>query len=128
MRDPTSLGLRIFPDVDDFLILIRTHREALQARSLLERVLDSLGLIRHPDKRVWEPTQRLEHLGLEIDTSRSLFLIPPRKQHQLAGQARELLWAAASQRRLVSERLLSSFIGCAQSVHLACPATRFYLR
>jgi hypothetical protein len=73
-------GLRVLPYVDDFLVICSSRREALVARDRCEHVMDFLGITRHPDKGEWEPTQRLEHLGLEIDFHRGLFLIPPRKQ------------------------------------------------
>jgi len=87
-----------------------------------------LGVVRHPEKAYWEPTQRLEHLGLEIDTELGLFKVPPEKLSGLMSHARRLLAIGAQNRRLVAVRDLASFVGYAQSVELACPAARFYLR
>ena len=125
---PSIYGMRMLPYVDDFLCLARTRREALQCRHRVERVLENLGISRHPGKGVWEPAQRLEHLGLDVDTADGLFRVPPAKLQGLMAQARDLMALATREARLVSARRLASFVGYAQSVYLACPPARFYLR
>lgn len=127
-RDPRATGLRCFMYVDDGLCLASSRDEALRARARVQQVLDVLGLRRHPDKGVWDPAQRLEHLGLDVDLAAGLFRVPPRKVAGLARQARELTTRAKRERRLVPARSLASFVGYAQSVYLACPPARFYLR
>jgi len=126
--DPWVRGMRVLPYVDDFLCLAATRAEALRCRERVTYVLDRLGLTRHPDKGFWEPCQRLEHLGLEVDTEAGLFLIPPAKLKELMRQAGALLATAAKEGRLLRVRTLAAFVGYAQSVELACPAARFYLR
>ena len=54
--------------------------------------------------------------------------MPPHKLAALMRQAREILGLASREARLVPARLLAGFIGYAQSVYLACPSARFYLR
>ena len=127
-HDPRVRGMRVLPYVDDFLCLASTRKEALACRARVERVLRQLGLTRHPEKGYWEPCQRLEHLGLEVDTEKGLFLVPPQKLRELERQAKAVLAIAAGNRRLVRVRTLAAFVGYAQSVELACPAARFYLR
>ena len=64
---------------------------------------------RHPDKGFWEPTQRLEHLGLDVDTEAGLFRVPPEKLKRLMQQAKAIRAMAAREARLVPVRLLA---GC----------------
>ena len=54
--------------MDDFLFIARSRRLALRGRPYVEELLLLLGLSRSPTKGVWEPTQRLKHLGLGVDT------------------------------------------------------------
>ena len=126
--EPRVHGARCLPYVDDFLTICRSREDALRARRYAAEVMERLGISRHPDKGFWEPTQRLEHLGLDVDTAEGLFRVPPLKLTKLMEQARAIRALAARERRLVPARLLAGFIGYAQSVHLACPAARFYLR
>lgn len=126
--DPASRGLRVLPYVDDFLVMAATRAEALRCRRRVTEVLDNLGIARHPEKAVWEPTQRLEHLGLDVDAREGLFRVPPRKLQGLMNQARSLICQAARSSRWLPARVLASFVGYAQSVELACPMARFYLR
>ena len=125
---PESTGMRLLPYVDDFLALAATRREALRCRERVDRVLTQLGLTRHPSKGDWEPTQRLEHLGIDIDLKDGLFRVPPRKLLELRQQARSIAAIAAQESRLIPVRRLAAFVGFAQSVYLACPSARFYLR
>lgn len=127
-RDPWIHGMRVLPYVDDFLALSSSREEALRCRQRIEHVLDRLGVKRHPEKGFWEPTQRLEHLGLDVDTRVGLFRVPPAKLQSLMQMAAALRRTAAAERRLIPVRTLASFVGFAQSVELACPAARFYLR
>ena len=126
--DPWVRGMRVLPYVDDFLCLARTRREALRCRQRIQYVLDRLGLMRYPEKGYWEPTQRLEHLGMDVDTAEGMFRVPPAKLSGLMQQAGAILAIASAARRLVAVRTLAGFVGYAQSVELACPEARFYLR
>ena len=47
---------------------------------------------------------------------------------KLMRQARALMGQAARSKRWLPARALAGFIGYAQSVELACPMARFYLR
>jgi hypothetical protein len=121
-------GLRVLPYMDDFLLLCRSYKEALEARSYVEALLDLLGLARNPKKGVWEPTQVLEHLGLGVDTARGLFFVTPKRLAKLTAASTDLLKWAARNRGLVPRRRLAGFVGLAQSLYLAVPPARFFLR
>ena len=59
-------SLRTLPFCDDYLQLFRTRADAILGREQIQRTLDFLGLAASPTKCIWEPTQPLVHLGLEI--------------------------------------------------------------
>ena len=63
-----------------------------------------------------------------MDSRDGLFRIPPTKLARLQDQAAAIRGLASREARLVPARLLAGFIGYAQSVELACPMARFYLR
>ncbi|KAK3273359.1 hypothetical protein CYMTET_18397 [Cymbomonas tetramitiformis] len=66
-REEHQQGARVLHYMDDFLLLLSSRIEALRARELTSRVLVRLGLSRNEKKGQWEPTQLVEHLGLEVD-------------------------------------------------------------
>ncbi|KAK3239619.1 hypothetical protein CYMTET_50463 [Cymbomonas tetramitiformis] len=69
-REEHQQGARVLPYMDDFLLLLSSRIEALRARELTSRVLVRLGLSRNEKKGQWEPTQLVEHLGLEVKLTR----------------------------------------------------------
>ena len=121
-------GLRVLPFVDDFLVLSRGRPVAEEEKAYTSAVLELLGLTRNAKKGVWEPTQALEHLGLGVDTARGVFFVTPARLHTLANRARAVLCVAARNNGLVPRKELASFAGLAQSLYLAVPAARHWLR
>ena len=66
-RDPLPYsGVRTLPFVDDYLMLFSTREAALQGVKQIKRTMEFLGLEPSATKCIWEPTQRLVHLGLEL--------------------------------------------------------------
>jgi hypothetical protein len=49
--------------MDDFLFLFATRELARMGAAFIDATLTALGLNRSIKKSVWEPTQRLQHLG-----------------------------------------------------------------
>ena len=133
-------GVRTLPWLDDFAFFVRGVRadhpeygamlEAARAESMRVRALfGRLGLAVSPTKGQHEPSQRLDdHLGHAVDSTRGLFLLTPRRETQLAAEARSLICLATRERRLVPPRRLAAFAGLAQSSYLAVPLGRFMLR
>ncbi|KAK3251688.1 hypothetical protein CYMTET_38975 [Cymbomonas tetramitiformis] len=66
-RKEHQQGARVLPYMVDFLVLLRRRIEALRAQDLASPVLVRLGLGRNEKKGRWEPSQLVEHLGLEVD-------------------------------------------------------------
>eukprot|EP00873_Tetraselmis_striata_P039446 jgi/Tetstr1/459710/TSEL_005063.t1 len=128
LRNTRWRGERLLPYMDDFLFLADSREAALELRVRLSTLLDRLGLLRNPNKGVWEPTQVGPHLGLIIDLKRGEFRAPEEKLIALAKAARSLLGRAASNKRWLPARQLASFAGKAQFLYLAVTPARFFLR
>ena len=129
-RELMKVGLRVLPYVDDFAFFFASRAQALEGREYISAVLQLLGLSRNEKKGVWEPTQMLEHLGMGIDTVTGKFFVTPARLSKLQSFAQNLLCTACSDsaRRLVPKRRLAAFTGLAQSLYLAIPPARYYLR
>ncbi|KAK3276044.1 hypothetical protein CYMTET_15859 [Cymbomonas tetramitiformis] len=121
-------GMRVLPYMDDFLVLLDSQREGFLRREKIQLVLHRLGLQRNEKKGQWEPTQVVEHLGLEVDLKLGQFRVTGRRVHKIHTRAKEILCDATRNRRWISARRLASFTGLCQSVYLAVPAARLYLR
>ncbi|KAK3288759.1 hypothetical protein CYMTET_3776 [Cymbomonas tetramitiformis] len=121
-------GMRVLPYMDDFLVLVDSQREGFLRREKVQLVLHRLGLRRNEKKGQWEPTQVVEHLGLEVDLKLGQFRATERRVHKIHTKAKEILCDAARNRRWIPARRLASFTGLCQSVYLAVPAARLYLR
>ncbi|KAK3277816.1 hypothetical protein CYMTET_14201 [Cymbomonas tetramitiformis] len=121
-------GMRVLPYMDDFLVLVDSQREGFLRREKVQLVLHRLGLQRNEKKGQWEPTQVVEHLGLEVDLKLGQFRVTERRVHKIHTRAKEILCNAARNRRWIPAMRLASFTGLCQSVYLAVPAARLYLR
>ncbi|KAK3252220.1 hypothetical protein CYMTET_38463 [Cymbomonas tetramitiformis] len=127
-REEHQQGARVLPYMDDFLLLLSSRIEALGARELTSRVLVRLGLSRDEKKGQWEPTQLVEHLGLELDLKAGQFRVTPARLQKIHLQSKALLNEASRQRRWLPARKLAAFTGLCQSVYLAVPPARLDLR
>ena len=129
LRSPYGrVGLRVLPYLDDFLFLIDGLVAAHAGVALVKATLDMLGLVWHPRKSLWTPTQRIDHLGFVIDTVRGTFSLPATKVRRLAVMAKDIICRALRSRRWIASMLLASFCGLAVSALLAIPPARFFLR
>jgi hypothetical protein len=70
-------------------------RDCRKATQVIDKLLSSLGLTRHPTKGEWVGSTRVEHVGCVIDSDRMRFCTAPRKDtwyrasYPAAGSERE---------------------------------------
>jgi Reverse transcriptase (RNA-dependent DNA polymerase) len=125
---------RLLAYLDDSLICpvkagrVASMRDCRKATQVIDKLLSSLGLTRHPTKGEWVGSTLVEHLGCVIDSDRMHFYIAPRKLAQVHGIAWAILREARQRRRWVSRDRLRSFCGLCVSLSLAMPFARFYTR
>ncbi|KAK3243466.1 hypothetical protein CYMTET_46880 [Cymbomonas tetramitiformis] len=81
-------GMRVLPYMDDFLVLVDSQREGFLRREKVQLVLHRLGLRRNEKKGHWEPTQVVEHLGLEVDLKLGQFRVTERRVHKIHARRR----------------------------------------
>ena len=126
--EPSRRGLRAMSYVDDFWATEATRELARTASAWVQSVLQMLGVTWHPDKSIWEPTQFLVLLGIEVNSAQGVFRSPPPRLNRLQQMAREIACDAISHQRRTPACKMASFVGLAQSCYLALPETRFFLR
>jgi hypothetical protein len=66
-------------------------RDCRKATQVIDKLLSSIGLTRHPTKEEWVGGTRVEHLGCVMDSDRMRFYIAPRKIAKVHGIARAIL-------------------------------------
>eukprot|EP00873_Tetraselmis_striata_P005492 jgi/Tetstr1/425756/TSEL_016175.t1 len=128
LRRRKARGVCLLPFIDDFLFLAPSRELALRLRAEVERVWGRLSLAKHPTKVHPEPTQQLQHLGMDLDLVTMQFRAPAAKLRRLSNLARDLLCIAARRRRHAPAKLLASLARQGQFLYLAMPPARFYLR
>ena len=138
-KEALRTAVEVLPYCDDFLCWLpgkqgvrtaagATPTAVIIARDRVQSILDELGITRHPKKGFWEPTTRVQHLGLIVDTHLGLYQVSAQKMAKIRGFARSIVCRTARNRRLVPARVLASFTGLVQSVYLALPVARMFER
>ncbi|WIA36356.1 hypothetical protein OEZ86_007675 [Tetradesmus obliquus] len=123
-----QVGCKVLPYLDDFLFVFPDQETAAAGAEWIQSIMYWLGFTPHPTKSVWEPTQRLEHLGLVVDLAQGTFCVPLAKVARLTRLARGIAIAAKQNKRRVPKRELAAFCGYAQSVRLAVMPANLFLR
>ena len=117
-------GVRVVAYLDDFLAMFRSREEAIRVRDhIILPTLLRLGFITEDSKSVWEPTRRLEMLGLILDTEAAVVEIPEDKLDKIEGLAKSLLG-----KEQVTARALARVAGTVISVSRAFPYTKMCTR
>ena len=114
--------------LDDFLFLGHNHVAACKLGKKARRLFKELGLSIKESKSNWVPNTRFVHLGLIVDTVKMQMEVPDDKLVRIKQMAKMLLSAACGGARKVLKRQVAVFAGLCNSVGLALPPVRFFLR
>ena len=77
-----ELGIRLVVYLDDILVIANSLEQATDHTSTLIYTLEYLGFIVHPEKSMTQPTQRVEFLGMIIDTVSMELQVPGPKNEK----------------------------------------------
>jgi len=124
----STRGLRCLMYLDDLIVLNSSTTEAHAAVKLVRRAVAESGLSVNDAKCNWEPTQKLLHLGVEINTVTGTFKVPSRRVGALRATAHELLRHQAGHCRWVPAKLLARLLGLAAASQVAVPTARLWSR
>ncbi|KAK3269450.1 hypothetical protein CYMTET_22111 [Cymbomonas tetramitiformis] len=111
--------------MEDFLVLTANTVEALRIHELASRVSDRLGIGRIEKKGLREPTQLTEHLGMEVNLAAGQFCVTLRRTTLVP---KRFSTKHLSKDARLPERRLAGYTCLCQSLYLAVPPVRLYLR
>ena len=104
------LNILIIIYLDDMLLIGHTIEETLMARDTVIFLLQQLGFVLNLKKSVLTPTQRIEFLGVTVDSLIMTLSLPKKKVSKVQKQCQELL-----QKTQVSILELTKLIGLLSS-------------
>uniref|UniRef100_A0A914YLL5 Reverse transcriptase domain-containing protein n=1 Tax=Panagrolaimus superbus TaxID=310955 RepID=A0A914YLL5_9BILA len=109
-----KLGINLIVYLDDWLFLADTAEKLEIDLKLASKVLTALGLVINKEKSILVPQQKIEFLGLEIDSTTLSFSVPVAKQVKIKAQAKALIDNPIKKARTVAQ-----FCGLLASIKLA---------
>ena len=83
-------GIRIIIYIDNMLVLAESRESAMEHLEVLTFLLEALGFIINKEKSVLSPAQKLEFLGLVVDSLRLQLKLPSEKMKQIRKEAGQL--------------------------------------
>ena len=116
-------GVRLVHYLDDWGIFGSSERELRKHLDFARKVFSSLGLLINEEKSILIPNDRMEFLGLMVDTRRAKFEIPKDKRELTARLSEELL-----KDKRTSIRRVAKFLGTTNFLTLAAPGSVFHTR
>ena len=99
-------GIQCFPYIDDIFVMGDTYQECLTSIAKLCEILDSAGLVIHPEKSSLTPSQELIFLGFHIDSVAMSITLTEAKVEKIESVIRELL-----ETRVITIRNCAQIIG-----------------
>jgi hypothetical protein len=118
-----SRGILVIAYLDDFLFMTSTQADSIKLRSVVQKDFMELGWVWEDSKSIWDPCQRLEFLGLIIDTGMGVLEVPQEKIQKTIGKIK-----SAVEKKIVSGREIASLAGSVISLARAFTPARLYTR
>ena len=118
-----ELGFRLVIYIDDILLMAESKEMAQEQGSALVFLLQCLGFTINSEKTILQPTQTLEFLGFDVNTSSMELSLPTGKLKKIRVESRKLL-----EEGLISGRALSRLIGKMNAAHLVIPPAPLFYR
>ena len=84
-------GIRLIIYLDDILIMASSAELVKQHKQITIRLLESLGFLINYDKSMLIPTQKIQFLGLLIDSTQMLFILPKTKTTSIRQTCQQLV-------------------------------------
>ena len=123
-----GLGLRPLLYVDD-LLLLAPPSDIDHHHLVCRKAFEYFGWIWSTTKGTVDgPAFASRFLGLDLNFAKRFFEVPQHKTQQVLDRCRRTLQHACSHRRFVPRRALAGLVGLVESLHLATPTTRVWLR
>ena len=101
-------GIRLIIYLDDILIMASSVELVKQHKQITIRLLESLGFLINYDKSMVIPTQKIQFLGLLIDSTQMLFILPETKTTSIRKACQQLV---NKQRPIATIREISRVLG-----------------
>ena len=119
-----GLGIKIILYLDDGIVTNSSSQVLSDQALLIKKDLSDCGFSLNNEKCVWQPTNQLEWLGLNINLKTLEFIAPSRKIDKLIGLLNKALNSLSS-----TPRLLAQLVGYIISIKLAIgPKAVFFTR
>ncbi|WKY01137.1 hypothetical protein Q1695_015273 [Nippostrongylus brasiliensis] len=116
-------GMRLINYLDDWIFFSENASACEREVTYAAHFFESLGMRINYSKSVMSPTQRIEFLGMEIDTVRGDFIVPGNKLLRVQQEASALIRS-----RKAPARELAAFLGRVNFVSIASPLSVFRAR
>ena len=120
-------GARLLWYLDDWLLMARSECESRELTRRFLYLLQRCGLSVNEEKCTLEPTQRIKHLGLVVDSALGTFELDVSKLQRVRREAGQMLNAVQRLGR-VPARALAKLLGLCEFATPAVPFMRHHLR
>ena len=108
--------MRLVAYIDDFLIMAETEEKSRDHTEGLLYLLENLGFMIHPEKKITIPTQEIEFLGMVVDSRTMELRLSGQKIKKLRQEAAKIRDQAAMPTGWDVSHLLDKFNSVSQAI------------